>query len=349
MDWSEAILDLVGWMVAGGVTLVGILIAYWLRDWRDEQKKDLSGIYEPTHNVIMAILNTEDSRLQRPEAPHLYDLEGELRPIVNSTIMVNDRMKHLKDDLESLIFLSKRLDAAESGLYDRTLQGIRSRITALTSDPATKNSLGDFLVMALEDQLIPPILKGDVDELHSRIKGVSESKRVQGDKSLFEREAERLYFEVSRETANEKESWKKEFTEYFDKVRGVRAELEQCIRKKGKTYRKSVSRPRKPSPPQTGQAKVNYSIDDQQIRLLVLQHMKTLHDSDPLNFDQGQAISRELSIDMNSIIVASKYLSELGLIRIESWMMGPNFLAQITSGGIDYLSKSLEKERQGKR
>lgn len=77
-------------------------------------------------------------------------------------------------------------------------------------------------------------------------------------------------------------------------------------------------------------------MEDNDIRILILDILKKFYDENPHNYVQRQYILKNYELSSNELDRNIVYLEQKYLIDIQ-WMMGGNFLARINSFGIDEL------------
>ena len=158
-DLSGTILSLAGWLVAGVVTLIGILVTSWFRDWKQECERDLADIYEPTYKIIRENLDSEIFKLHEPEVPSSWNLYYDLRGLLKSGRLIPRRFEDLKADLEKLSQLSENADKKERALTEQIRDKLKNEVDLLKMDNSIAGFLNQTLFFELENDLLFPLLK----------------------------------------------------------------------------------------------------------------------------------------------------------------------------------------------
>jgi hypothetical protein len=336
MAYWDTILTLVGWMIAGVVTAVGALLAFWLHQWREDSRRDLIEIYEPVYRIVTSLLGKERSRKHNPEVLCSWDLDSELRPLISSGRLLPTRLADLDRDLRGLVAEAEVCSSKEKLLEEFIKGKLKKEVDLLKTNAPP---LSGFLLMAIEDQTFWSLFKQSHEDLEARIELVKKDKKVTGDKQLFETKARELYNNLAILVMPMWVEYQKTMNVLFDHTRGVKSNLSESISKNGKKYEKA--KPIQAFASGSAEAKSSsiLGLSDDRIQMMILEYSYEEFRKDPHAYIEGEAFAREVGLDPVAVSRCAKYLSDKGLLRIESWMYGGNFIGQITSIGIDFIHK----------
>jgi len=335
-DLSETLLSLAGWLVAGAVTLIGILVTSWIQDRRRQYNRDLVEVYEPTYAIVKEDHDTEEFKLCRPEVPCSWDCGYRLRDLLKSGKLIPGRFRDFRSDLNELSRLAAEAERIEKSLVDLTKAKLKEEVDLLRQDGAVMKSLNQTLLNAIEEGLLFPLLKSRMDEASTTIEGTKKDPRIIGDKELFGTKAIEIYASVDAEIAAARREYHDKAVQYFDLLGSVEQSISDSIDRNGSPYKRTMTKLQVKKKLETGAAPIT-QLDDQDIRRRILRFLYDVHQRDPsAEVDSLTTLSDELGLDRTIVLRNAKYLADKGLIKV-TWMVGKNFFrgASISAVGID--------------
>ncbi len=229
MAQANILLNVVGWVVASIVTLVGVFLLHRYQERSKQRHEDRVAIYEPLHRQMVRTL----------ERGYLYKhgyviegFEGDFWSIVNRGALHPKRHSALREDVEHLIQLRMEAEAAQVQFrkaMEAALEEAAGEIEIQDADdnPMTLVSLfgGSFSGYELSE----PLSSGDKERFLETIDG-----RIQGASASIpegqESPSEALYKKARIRMRKAHEGHDEASIKILHHTKRIKARLEQAIR-----------------------------------------------------------------------------------------------------------------------
>ena len=105
-DGFDFLLNVTGWVVAGLVTVVGVIIAQLLKERSIQRQEDLVRIFEPIHKEVTTLLLEARTKLKKGQL--VWAASEELRDMIFRGVLWQKRHDDLRRDVDTLAELGKR-------------------------------------------------------------------------------------------------------------------------------------------------------------------------------------------------------------------------------------------------
>jgi hypothetical protein len=118
-DGFDFLLNVAGWIVAGLVTLVGVIIAQLLKERALQRQEDLVRIFEPVHKEVALLL--EGAREKKQKGQLLWRPSEQFRDMISRGVLWQARHSDLRKDVDGLDRLGTR-HAQEHAAFQKDRQ-----------------------------------------------------------------------------------------------------------------------------------------------------------------------------------------------------------------------------------
>ena len=134
-----------GWIVAGLVTLAGVLLAHRQSEKGRQRQEDRVTIYEPIHREMEAALS-RGSRLLR-DGYRAWSPSGEFSDLLNRGALIPKRHDSLRTDVAELLQLQEAHELTFVAMYNKREKAIQDKWeeTDLEDEKGGRRKLADLL------------------------------------------------------------------------------------------------------------------------------------------------------------------------------------------------------------
>ncbi len=170
VDIETLLLDVGGWIVAGLVTLAGVLTAHRLRQRSEQAHEDRKSVYEPLYQEMQRILDGAETG--RKYGTLLWSPSDDFNWLVSRGVLLAKRFETIDGPVEEMkrTYGGHReswnfLTATARNAYQNTFDG-----TMIVSKEPSRATVADVLGHDLSDSaMYNAIVSGNVDAVAKRI------------------------------------------------------------------------------------------------------------------------------------------------------------------------------------
>lgn len=227
-----------GWIVAGLVTLAGILVAQWAAERGRRRQEDRVTIYEPMHRELEDVLSNGHRLLQ--DGYRAWSPSTEFNDLVKRGALVPKRHDPLRADVTELLRLNERHESTFIELYNKREKAIRDKweATDLEDEKGDRIRLADLLGHNFsDDQFNQALTSLDKEQwtrqLDMRVTGQGGNR---GLKLTLGISADDLFDEITAILAPARKAFFEDGETLLNQVDRIKSALEQAL-KNGRVYR----------------------------------------------------------------------------------------------------------------
>jgi len=235
---ADSVELIAGWIVAGLVTVAGVLLAQWQSDRGRQRQEDRVAIYEPIHGELEAVVSRGQRLLDQGYS--VWGPSDEFSDLVNRGSLVPRRHDRLRADIAGLLRLQERHVRTWTELYNARNKAIQDKWeqTELEDENGGRRKIADILGRNFDDdQFNQATTSLDRErwtrELNVRVKGQGGNL---GFKLKLLVSADDLFDQITATLASDRNAFMGDGEALLLQVKRIKAGLERALAR-GTIYR----------------------------------------------------------------------------------------------------------------
>jgi len=238
VDFGEVLLNVGGWIVAGLVTLGGVLVAHWVEVRGRQRQEDRVSTYEPLRREMVQILERE---YLVKSGYSVWTQSDGFKEILQRGLLHPKRHDSLRSDVDELLRLNQKHEATYSDFYDKRKEALDAMV-AITDYEISGQRAKLSKVLGhnfSDDQMFQAIAADDKElflaQFNERIRGASHNLGSSIELAVPPQE---LYEKIMNSVGKSRKAFVATSKDFIDKTRTILANLDDSLAS-GSRYRQS--------------------------------------------------------------------------------------------------------------
>ena len=238
-DWT----DIIGWIVAGTITLIGVVLASKLMETRQNRINDLERVFRPILKKVKAEITTAENKMNKPENLSFWSLHYELADFIKTGELLSIRHTPLRKDVERLIELSDKAKDEEEKLLTQITNLIEEKKKKIFKEsPSYQTELDSSSLNSCIRLLPPALIKGENSHLLKNLKFFWQTGNLGGNRTLTDKVIIDIFNEINPIIEKQRGEFRQSIRSVLRFGQAIDEHLTLSISKDGKRYESGVER-----------------------------------------------------------------------------------------------------------